>query len=59
MTALDSVEPLEPDIDPALAALADAILIPPFFGTTPPPWLLRALGARARRSHVLRLEHDR
>jgi beta-N-acetylhexosaminidase len=41
MTALES---LEPDIDPALAALADAILIPPFFGTTPPPWLLRALG---------------
>ncbi len=44
MTALDSLEPLEPDIDPGLAALADAILIPPFFGTTPPPWLLRALG---------------
>jgi beta-N-acetylhexosaminidase len=44
MTALDSLEPLEPDIDPSLAALADAILIPPFFGTTPPPWLLRALG---------------
>ena len=44
MTALESLEPLEPDIDPALAALADAILIPPFFGTTPPPWLLRALG---------------
>ena len=44
MTALDSLEPLEPDIDPALAALADAILIPPFPGTTPPPWLLRALG---------------
>ena len=30
-------------IDPALAALADAILIPPFPGTTPPPWILRAL----------------
>ncbi len=44
MTALDSLEPLEPDIDPGLAALADAILIPPIFGTTPPPWLLRALG---------------
>ena len=43
MTALDSLEPLEPDIDPSLAALADAILIPPFLGTTPPPWLLRAL----------------
>jgi len=40
MTAL---EPLEPSIDPALAALADAILIPPFPGTTAPPWLLRAL----------------
>jgi beta-N-acetylhexosaminidase len=44
MTTLESLEPLEPDIDPALAGLADAILIPPFFGTTPPPWLLRALG---------------
>jgi beta-N-acetylhexosaminidase len=44
MTALDSLEPLEPDIDPGLAALADAVLIPPFFGTAPPPWLLRALG---------------
>jgi beta-N-acetylhexosaminidase len=33
----------EPRIDPALAALADAILIPPFRGTTPPPWILRAL----------------
>jgi beta-N-acetylhexosaminidase len=33
----------EPRIDPALAALADAILIPPFSGTTPPPWILRAL----------------
>jgi beta-N-acetylhexosaminidase len=40
MTAL---EPLEPSVDPALAALADAILIPPFPGTTAPPWLLRAL----------------
>jgi hypothetical protein len=29
MTAL---EPLEPSVDPALAALADAILIPPFPG---------------------------
>jgi beta-N-acetylhexosaminidase len=35
---------LEPGIDPKLAALADAILIPPFPGTTPPPWLLDALG---------------
>jgi beta-N-acetylhexosaminidase len=33
----------EPRIDPALAALADAILIPPFSGTTPPPWIRRAL----------------
>ena len=40
MTAL---EPLEPSIDPALAALADAILIPPFPGTTAPRWFLRAL----------------
>ncbi len=34
---------LEPGIDPGLAALADAILIPPFPGTTPPPWILQAL----------------
>jgi beta-N-acetylhexosaminidase len=34
---------LEPGIDPGLAALADAVLIPPFQGTTPPPWILRAL----------------
>jgi beta-N-acetylhexosaminidase len=34
---------LESGIDPGLAALADAILIPPFPGTTPPPWILRAL----------------
>jgi beta-N-acetylhexosaminidase len=40
MTAL---EPLEPSIDPALGALADAILIPPFAGTTAPPWVLNAL----------------
>ena len=33
----------EPRIDPALAALADAILIPPFSGTTPPAWIRRAL----------------
>ncbi len=37
------LEPLEPQLDPALAALADAILIPPFPGPTAPPWLLRAL----------------
>jgi len=35
---------IEPRIDPAIAALADAILIPPFLGTTPPPWILEALG---------------
>ncbi len=34
---------LEPGIDPSLAVLADAILIPPFTGTTPPPWIRRAL----------------
>jgi len=34
---------LEPRIDPALAALADAILIPPFPGTTPPLWIRQAL----------------
>jgi beta-N-acetylhexosaminidase len=35
---------LETGIDPALAKLADAILIPPFPGTAPPEWILRALG---------------
>ena len=35
--------PLEPIIDSKLAALADAVLIPPFPGTTPPPWILAAL----------------
>jgi beta-N-acetylhexosaminidase len=40
MTAL---EPLEPSIDPSLGALAAAILIPPFPGTTAPPWVLEAL----------------
>ena len=34
---------LEPRVDPAIGALADAILIPPFPGTTPPDWILRAL----------------
>jgi beta-N-acetylhexosaminidase len=34
---------LESGIDPGLAALADAVLIPPFTGTTPPPWILQAL----------------
>src|SRR5712691_11355313 len=33
----------EPAIDPVLASLADAILIPPFPGTTAPEWVLRAL----------------
>jgi len=41
MTVLD---PLEPQLDPALAGLADAILIPPFPGAAAPQWLLRALG---------------
>jgi beta-N-acetylhexosaminidase len=41
MTAL---EPYEPSVDPAVGALADAILIPPFPGTTAPRWLLEALG---------------
>jgi beta-N-acetylhexosaminidase len=35
---------LEPDIDPSLATLADAVLIPPFHGTNPPDWILDALG---------------
>jgi beta-N-acetylhexosaminidase len=34
---------LEPRIDPALGALADATLIPPFSGTTAPTWILQAL----------------
>ena len=38
MTSLDT------GIDPALARLADAILIPPFPGTAAPTWILRALG---------------
>jgi beta-N-acetylhexosaminidase len=33
-----------PDLDPALAALADAVLIPPFPGHEAPPWILSALG---------------
>ena len=36
--------PTEPELDPALAALADAILIPPFPGTAAPRWLVDALG---------------
>jgi beta-N-acetylhexosaminidase len=40
---MTATEPLEPELDPALAALADAILIPPFPGTTAPRWLLGAL----------------
>jgi beta-N-acetylhexosaminidase len=41
---MTAVEPYEPSIDPAVAALADALLIPPFSGTIAPLWLLRALG---------------
>ena len=40
---MTAIEPLEPSVDPALGALADAILIPPFPGTTAPPWVLEAL----------------
>ena len=40
MTAVSSTGP---GTDPALGALADAVLIPPFPGTTAPAWLLRAL----------------
>jgi len=32
------------EIDPALALLADAVLIPPFPGHEAPPWILAALG---------------
>ncbi|HEX6518674.1 MAG TPA: glycoside hydrolase family 3 N-terminal domain-containing protein [Streptosporangiaceae bacterium] len=35
---------LETGIDPALAKLADAIIIPPFPGVEPPRWILEALG---------------
>jgi len=41
---MTATEPYEPSIDPAAGALADAILIPPFPGTTAPRWLLNALG---------------
>jgi beta-N-acetylhexosaminidase len=41
---MTATEPYEPSIDPAVGALADAILIPPFPGTTAPRWLLNALG---------------
>jgi beta-N-acetylhexosaminidase len=40
---MTAIEPMEPSVDPALGALADAILIPPFPGTTAPPWVLKAL----------------
>src|SRR5690348_15509865 len=40
---MTATEPYEPSIDPAVGALADAILIPPFPGTTAPRWLLSAL----------------
>ena len=36
-------------IDPALAQLADAILIPPFPEHEAPPWILAALGLMAAR----------
>jgi len=42
-----AVPPLEDQqtvLDPALARLADAILIPPFPGVQPPPWVFEALG---------------
>ena len=38
------VTTLESGVDPALVRLADAILIPPFPGTTAPQWILEALG---------------
>jgi beta-N-acetylhexosaminidase len=38
------VTALETGVDPALVRLADAILIPPFPGTTAPRWILEALG---------------
>ena len=39
--------------DPELARLADAVLIPPFPGHTPPRWILSALeGGLAGRSPV-------
>jgi len=41
---MTATEPYEPSIDPAVGALADAILIPPFPGTAAPRWLLNALG---------------
>ncbi len=41
---MTATEPYEPSIDPSLAVLADAVLIPPFPGTTAPRWLLDALG---------------
>jgi beta-N-acetylhexosaminidase len=31
-------------IDPGLAQLADAVLIPPFAGHEAPPWVLEQLG---------------
>jgi beta-N-acetylhexosaminidase len=43
MTTVESAPPEDCRVDPALGALADAILIPPFPGTTAPGWILRAL----------------
>jgi beta-N-acetylhexosaminidase len=40
---MTTLEPVGPSIDPTLGALADAILIPPFPGTTAPRWFLSAL----------------
>jgi beta-N-acetylhexosaminidase len=43
MTTVESAPPEDRRVDPALGALADATLIPPFPGTTAPGWILRAL----------------
>src|SRR4051794_23965627 len=43
MTTVESAPPEDRRVDPVLGALADAILIPPFSGTTAPGWILRAL----------------
>ena len=49
----------EGHVDPALAALADAILIPPFPGTTAPDWILRALEAGLAGVTLFGLERHR
>jgi beta-N-acetylhexosaminidase len=43
MTTVESAPPEHFRVDPALGALADAILIPPFPGPSAPKWILRAL----------------